>query len=78
MGEVPPRELDLPAPLSGYDVLREVDRLGLQPRPRMIAIGANRDIDPAAARTAGFDECLIRPVAAAQLLQALASGRRAD
>lgn len=65
-------DLDLPAPLSGYDVLREVDRIGTQPRPRMIAVGANQDIDIAAAKTAGFDDCLIRPVATARLLAALA------
>jgi PAS domain S-box-containing protein len=65
-------DLDLPAPLSGYDVLREVDRIGTQPRPRMIAIGASQDIDIAAARTAGFDDCLIRPVATPRLLAALA------
>lgn len=65
-------DLDLPVPLSGYDVLREVDRVDVQPRPRMIAIGANQDIDIAAARTAGFDECLIRPVGITRLLAALA------
>jgi CheY-like chemotaxis protein len=66
-------DLDLPAPLTGYDVLREVDRIGALPRPRMIAIGASEDIDIAAAKAAGFDDCLIRPVTTARLLEALSA-----
>ena len=65
-------DLDLPAPLSGYDVLREIDRSGAQPRPRMVAIGASEDIDIPAAKAAGFDACLIRPVSIARLLLGLA------
>jgi PAS domain S-box-containing protein len=64
-------DLDLPAPLSGYDVLREIDRIGAQPRPRMVAIGGSEDIDIAAAKAAGFDACLIRPVSTARLLRGL-------
>lgn len=66
-------DLDLPAPLTGYDVLREVDRIGALPRPRMIAIGASEEIDIAAAKAAGFDDCLIRPVTTARLLEALSA-----
>lgn len=73
-------DLDLPAPLSGYDVLREIDRIGAQPRPRMVAIGGSEDIDIAAANAAGFDACLIRPVSAARLLRGLlpATSQRTD
>lgn len=69
-------DLDLSAPLSGYDVLREIGRIGAQPRPRMVAIGTDPAADIAAARTAGFDDCLIRPVSAARLVDALAPSAR--
>ncbi len=63
--------LDLPAPLSGFDVAREVVRLA-DTRPRLIAIGERGTIDIAGARAAGFDDCLVRPVPLAALLGALA------
>jgi len=61
----------LPAPLSGYDVARQIRALPAARRPRLVAIGdADGDIDEA--RAAGFDDCLIRPIALSRLLGALA------
>jgi PAS domain S-box-containing protein len=66
--------LDLPAPLSGYDVLREVTRLA-ENRPRLVAIGDDDTTDLAEARAAGFDDCLIKPITLTRLLGALAHAR---
>lgn len=68
-------DLDLPAPLSGCDVLREIDRGGARPRPRAIAIGSDAGVDVEAAKAAGFDDCLVRPVSSARLLPALVPPR---
>lgn len=63
--------LDLPPPLSGYDVVREVTRLA-ETRPRLVAVGDDGALDFAKARAAGFDDCLIKPVSLSRLLDTLA------
>ncbi|MFI4970597.1 MAG: ATP-binding protein [Lysobacterales bacterium] len=63
-------ELELPSPLSGYDVARQIAEKPDQ-RPRLIAIGNADRIDAAVATAAGFDACLVRPVAPQRLLAAL-------
>ena len=68
-------DLDLPTPLSGYDVVRQALTLALEPRPRLVAIGSGDPDESARARAAGFDECLGRPLTVPGLLDAL---RRRD
>jgi len=64
-------DLQLPPPLSGYDVARQIQALPGARRPRLVAIGdENGDIGHA--RAAGFDDCLIRPIALSRLLGTLA------
>jgi CheY-like chemotaxis protein len=64
-------DLDLPSPLTGCDVARQIAAQTAQ-RPRLIAIGDAGRVDVAAARNAGFDDCLARPIALPRLLATLA------
>ena len=65
-------DLELPSPLSGYDVLRQILALPPERRPRLVAIGDDDTVDIEQARAAGFDDCLIRPISLSRLLGTLA------
>jgi CheY-like chemotaxis protein len=68
--------LDIQMPkLSGYDIVRELRRYERAPRPLLIAVSAwGQESDKLAARQAGFDHHLTKPVDPAALLQLLARG----
>jgi len=65
-------DLELPSPLSGYDVVRQILALPPERRPRLVAIGDDDTVDIEQARAAGFDDCLIRPISLSRLLGTLA------
>ncbi|MGH8172886.1 MAG: ATP-binding response regulator, partial [Rhodanobacteraceae bacterium] len=65
-------DLELPSPLSGYDVLRQILSLPAERRPHLVAIGGSDSADITQAETAGFDDCLIRPISISRLLVTLA------
>lgn len=66
--------LDIQMPrLSGYDIVRELRRYERAPRPHLIAVSAwGQESDKLAARQAGFDQHLTKPVDPAQLIELLA------
>jgi signal transduction histidine kinase len=68
-------DLSLPAPLSGYDVVRQMLALPAERRPRLLAIADDVRSDVAHAMRAGFDDCLVRPVALQRLLDTLSQER---
>lgn len=66
--------LDIQMPkLSGYDIVRELRRYERAPRPLLIAVSAwGQESDKLAARHAGFDHHLTKPVEPDALLALLA------
>ena len=66
--------LDIQMPkLSGYDIVRELRRYERAPRPLLIAVSAwGQESDRLAAKQAGFDHHLTKPVDPAGLLELLA------
>jgi CheY-like chemotaxis protein len=67
--------LDIQMPrLSGYDIVRELRRYERAPRPHLIAVSAwGQESDKLAAKQAGFDQHLTKPVDPAQLVELLAT-----
>jgi len=67
--------LDIQMPrLSGYDIVRELRRYERAPRPYLVAVSAwGQESDKLAARQAGFDQHLTKPVDPAQLIELLAT-----
>jgi signal transduction histidine kinase/CheY-like chemotaxis protein len=65
-------DLELPSPLSGFEVIRQIVSLPPERRPRLVAIGDEESVDVARAKAAGFDDCLIRPISLPRLLGTLA------
>ena len=60
--------------LSGYDIVRELRRYERAPRPHLIAVSAwGQESDKLAAKQAGFDQHLTKPVDPAQLVELLAT-----
>lgn len=66
--------LDIQMPkLTGYDLVRELRRFERAPRPLLIAISAwGQESDKLAARHAGFDHHLTKPIDPDDLLALLA------
>jgi CheY-like chemotaxis protein len=66
--------LDIQMPrLSGYDIVRELRRYERAPRPLLIAVSAwGQESDKLAARQAGFDHHLTKPIDPIQLIEMLA------
>ena len=66
--------LDIQMPkLSGYDIVRELRRYERAPRPLLIAVSAwGQESDKLAAKQAGFDHHLTKPVDPTALLELLA------
>lgn len=64
-------DVDLPEPLSGYDVVRQMLAFSAERRPYLVAIG-NNTAGMSEARAAGFDDYLTRPVSLPHLLDTLA------
>ena len=67
--------LDIQMPrLSGYDIVRELRRYERAPRPYLVAVSAwGQESDKLAARQAGFDQHLTKPIDPAQLIEMLAT-----
>ena len=65
--------LDIQMPrLSGYDIVRELRRYERAPRPYLVAVSAwGQESDRLAAKQAGFDLHLTKPVDPAQLIEML-------
>jgi PAS domain S-box-containing protein len=64
-------DLDLPAPLSGYDVARQIRARPSPQRMHLVAIGEDDAIDLPTVKAAGFDEVLVRPISLQRLLDKL-------
>ena len=69
--------LDIQLPkLTGYDLARELRRFERAPRPLLIAISAwGEESDKLAAKNAGFDHHLTKPIDLPALLELLARPR---